>query len=85
MSRELVRKNFQWPQEFVGRLARSRLEWHLEDPSRLKGGTPIVSETAYAQALITLALEMIDDPAKSERLWEILQKQRRSSKIAGGK
>lgn len=74
MGREVLRKSFVWPAEFNARLSERRLSWHLESPSRLKDLGGIATQNAFVLALLQVALEAIEEPHSSDRLWEVLAK-----------
>lgn len=75
MGSRSIRKCYQWSGSFQNDLQRKRLNWHVEDPCRLEKLEELASETAFVKALLTLAMEAIDDPIKSERLFELLAKE----------
>lgn len=77
MSGETVRKNFNWPTGDMEQLASRRLSWHLESPSRVKEIGGIASQNVFALCLMKLAMEAIEEPRASDRLWELLFEQRR--------
>ncbi|AMY20330.1 hypothetical protein A3Q40_02967 [Rhodococcus sp. PBTS 1] len=73
MARNVARKNFEWPQAFSDEMAERRLDWNLDDPSRVRARQGLTSENTFVIAMLKLALESLDQPRSSRRLWEIVQ------------
>lgn len=72
-AKDVARKSFEWPREFSDELASRRIDWNLEDPSRVHAQQGLTSENVFVIAMLKLAVEALDQPPNSKRLWEIVQ------------
>lgn len=77
MREKVVRKHLSLPEGLDDALARRRLAWHLESPSRITELGGIASQNSFLVGLLELGLESIEKPVQSDRLWELLREGRR--------
>lgn len=73
VAKDVARKSFEWPRGFSEELASRRIDWNLEDPTRVHAQQGLTSENVFVIAMLKLAVEMLDQPRSSQRLWEIVQ------------
>lgn len=73
MAKSVTRKSFEWPREFSEELSARRIDWNLEDPERVRAQAGLTSENVFVIAMLKLALEALDQPRGSERLWDLTQ------------
>lgn len=73
VAKDVARKSFEWPREFSEELASRRIDWNLEDPTRVHAQQGLTSENVFVIAMLKLAVEALDEPQSSKRLWEIVQ------------
>lgn len=75
MTSKPVRKSLQLDNALADKLTDVRIQWHTSHPSRIKELNGMASENAFLKGLLTLSLELVDEPEISDKLWQIIRSQ----------